>query len=69
MHRDEIPTPALLLDLDRCRVYPPGVMGQPDAMIARLSRSLRQHARRTGRQLAPREWQALDAAARAAAWV
>jgi 3-deoxy-D-manno-octulosonic acid kinase len=58
----------LLLDLDRCRVSPPGLRGGPDPMLARLRRSLRKHGRRTGRTLSAREWSALDEAARAGTW-
>ena len=39
----------LLLDLDRCRVLPPGVRGDPTPMVARLTRSLHKHAERSGR--------------------
>jgi 3-deoxy-D-manno-octulosonic acid kinase len=58
----------LLLDLDRCHVYPPGIRGRPGDMLARLSRSLREHGRRTGRPLSAREWEALEDNARAHAW-
>jgi hypothetical protein len=52
------PTP-LLLDLDRCRVLPPGVPGDPTRMIERLARSLRRHSERTGRGLGQGEWAVL----------
>jgi 3-deoxy-D-manno-octulosonic acid kinase len=42
------PTP-LLLDLDRCRVLPVGVRGDPTPMVERLTRSLRRHAELTRR--------------------
>jgi 3-deoxy-D-manno-octulosonic acid kinase len=58
----------LLLDLDRCRVHPAGLRGEPDVMIERLSRSLRKHAHRSGREITRREWEALTEAARAGAW-
>jgi 3-deoxy-D-manno-octulosonic acid kinase len=57
----------LLLDLDRCRVYPAGLRGEPDEMLARLARSLRKHARRTGREITSRELAALMGAGLAGA--
>jgi 3-deoxy-D-manno-octulosonic acid kinase len=59
----------LLIDLDRCRVHPPGMRAEPDEMLARLERSLRKHGRRTGRPLQAAEWSALIDAARAGAGV
>jgi 3-deoxy-D-manno-octulosonic acid kinase len=41
----------LLLDLDRCRVLPPGVRGDPAPMVERLTRSLLKHAERSRRGL------------------
>jgi 3-deoxy-D-manno-octulosonic acid kinase len=53
----------LLLDLDRCRVLPPGVPGDPIPMLERLERSLRKLAQRTGRGLGKSEWASLRAGA------
>jgi 3-deoxy-D-manno-octulosonic acid kinase len=55
----------LLLDLDRCRVLPPGMAGDPIPMLERLERSLRKHADRTGKPLGNAEWTSLRAGARA----
>ena len=41
----------LLLDLDRCRVLPPGVAGDPTPMLERLVRSLRKHSELTHRPI------------------
>jgi 3-deoxy-D-manno-octulosonic acid kinase len=61
-------TIALLLDLDHCHVFPPGLRAAPDEMLLRLERSLRKHGRRTGRPVTTLEWNALNEAARAGAW-
>ena len=52
-------TSALLLDLDRCRVLPAGVAGNPIPMLERLERSLRKLGERTGRGLGVSEWASL----------
>jgi 3-deoxy-D-manno-octulosonic acid kinase len=49
----------LLLDLDRCRVLPPGVPSDPTRMLERLARSLRRHSEWTGRGLGQGEWAVL----------
>lgn len=46
----------LILDLDRCRVLPPGVAGDASPMLERLARSLRKHGERSGRGLGQGEW-------------
>ena len=53
----------LFLDLDRCRVLPPGVRADPRRMLARLFRSLRKHESHNARALAPEEWAVLSASA------
>ena len=50
----------LLLDLDRCRVLPPGVAGNPTPMLERLARSLRKHSELTRRELGLGEWRILS---------
>jgi 3-deoxy-D-manno-octulosonic acid kinase len=57
----------LFLDLDRCRVHPPGVRGDAERMLARLERSLRKHERRTGRTVLAPARRALAEAVRAGA--
>lgn len=54
----------MLIDLDRCRVLPPGVPGRPRPMLSRLRRSLRRDGDRTGRPVSPEEWAALTEAER-----
>jgi len=49
----------VLLDLDRCRLWPAGVTAEPDPMVERLARSLRRHAERSRRGLGRAEWGAL----------
>lgn len=51
----------LVLDLDRASVAAPGSL-RPDAMAARLRRSLRKFERRTGRALDRGAWNAFDQA-------
>ena len=53
----------LFLDLDRCRVLPPGVRADPRIMLARLFRSLRKHESQSARPLAPEEWSVLSGSA------
>ena len=50
----------LLLDLDRCRVFPSGTRVDPRAMLKRLYRSLRNHETASGRLLGPGEWSLLS---------
>ena len=54
-------TSPLLLDLDRCRVRAPGVPGDAETMLSRLTRSLRKHEERSSSRLARAEWDALRA--------
>jgi 3-deoxy-D-manno-octulosonic acid kinase len=53
----------LFLDLDRCRVLPPGIRADSGRMLARLNRSLRRHEHRSARPLQPEEWAVLAASA------
>lgn len=53
----------LLLDLDRCLVFPPRVRADPERMLARLTRSLRKHQGRAEYPIQDREWAALTDAA------
>jgi 3-deoxy-D-manno-octulosonic acid kinase len=53
----------LFLDLDRCRVLPPGLRATPDRMLERLRRSLRKHEKQSSRVLAPEEWAVLAGSA------
>ena len=57
----------LLLDLDRCRVHPPGVRGDAERMLARLERSLGKHGRRAGRTILASARRSLAEAVRAGA--
>ncbi|MBW3533734.1 MAG: hypothetical protein KY453_00735 [Gemmatimonadetes bacterium] len=50
---------ALLVDLDRVRVHPPGAALSAGAMHRRLARSLRKFERAAGRRLTRSEWAAL----------
>lgn len=50
----------LLLDLDRCRVLPPGVAGNPAPMLKRLVRSLRKHSKLTRKAIGLSEWRVLS---------
>ncbi|MSR36946.1 MAG: 3-deoxy-D-manno-octulosonic acid kinase [Gemmatimonadetes bacterium] len=50
----------LFLDLDRCRVFPPGIRVDPRAMLTRLCHSLRKHEGRSTRPLAAEEWSVLS---------
>lgn len=50
----------LLLDLDRCRIRPPGEMTDPVPMLRRLERSLVKLGRRSGRPLAEKEMELLS---------
>lgn len=52
---------AHLVDLDRCRVRPPGVPASARRMRRRLERSLRKLERRSGTALPPSAWNALRA--------
>ena len=51
----------LFLDLDRCRVLPPGIRADPRAMLDRLIRSLRKHEGQHARPVAAEEWAVLSA--------
>jgi 3-deoxy-D-manno-octulosonic acid kinase len=53
---------AMLLDLDRCRVRPPGTRLSPRTMLLRLERSLRKISERRGRPLSGAEWNRLRSA-------
>ena len=50
----------LLLDLDRCRVFPSGTRVDPRAMLKRLYRSLRKYETESGHLLGAREWSLLS---------
>jgi hypothetical protein len=53
---------ALILDLDRSRLLPPGLTARPEAMLRRLRRSLRKWERKTGLRISTHEWTTLDEA-------